>query len=38
MPQVKSSQPALVLLDIMLPGADGLSILKVLKTNKKNPL
>lgn len=31
----KKQSPALVLLDIMLPGDDGLSILKVLKTNKK---
>ena len=31
----KKQSPALVLLDIMLPGDDGLSILKALKTNKK---
>jgi len=31
----KKQSPDLVLLDIMLPGDDGLSILKVLKANKK---
>ena len=32
---VSDSQPALVLLDIMLPGDDGLSILKKLRSSKK---